>query len=120
MAQTLFLHYHPDWAPSPYPGVACISVNDAAVHGIPGHHRLVPGDLVSVDCGARLDGWSGDAAISFIVGAHPDPEIATNDAALIATTQRALDAGIAASVPAPGSATLRTPSARLGGQQATD
>ncbi len=53
--EPLFLHYHPSWAPSPYPGVACISVNDAVVHSIPGRYRLAPGDLVSVDCGARLE-----------------------------------------------------------------
>ncbi len=98
-AEPLFLDYHPSSAASPYPGVACISVNDAVVHGIPGRYRLAPGDLVSVDCGARLDGWSGDAAISFTVGDHPDPAVTAADAALIETTQRALDAGIAAARP---------------------
>ena len=67
-AEPLFLGYHPSSAPSPYPGVTCISINDAVVHGIPGPYALAPGDLVSVDCGARYRGWSGDAAISFIVG----------------------------------------------------
>jgi methionyl aminopeptidase len=71
-AEALFLGYQPSSAASPYPAVTCISVNDAVVHGIPGRYALRPGDLVSVDCGARLRGWSSDAAITFIVGEHPD------------------------------------------------
>ena len=98
-AEPLFLGYRPTPAFSPYPGVTCISVNDAVVHGIPGRYALAPGDLVSVDCGARHRGWSGDAAVSFLVGEHPDPEVTRSDEALIATTQAALDAGIAAAVP---------------------
>ncbi|KNB52370.1 type I methionyl aminopeptidase [Streptomyces caatingaensis] len=90
-ATSPFLGYRPSFAPSPFPGVICASVNDAVVHGIPGDYRLRDGDLVSVDCGARLDGWTGDAAISFIVGT-PRPA----DVALVDATRRALDAGIAA------------------------
>ena len=81
-----FLDYHPHFAPSPFPGVICASVNDAVVHAIPGSHRLAEGDLLSVDCGAFLDGWCGDAAISLVVGPDPDPA----DLALIATTEHAL------------------------------
>jgi methionyl aminopeptidase len=98
-AEALFLDYQPSPAQSPYPAVTCISVNDAVVHGIPGPYRLAPGDLVSVDCGARLRGWSSDAAISFIVGEHPDPRVTRSDQALIATTRAAMDAGIAAARP---------------------
>jgi len=90
-AHPLFLNYHPRWAPSPFPGVICASVNDVVVHGIPSDARLADGDLVSIDCGARFDGWCGDAATSFIVG-DPDPL----DVELIDTTVRALEAGIAA------------------------
>ncbi|WP_431782712.1 type I methionyl aminopeptidase [Streptomyces chumphonensis] len=90
-AHSPFLGYRPAFAPSPFPAVLCTSVNDAVAHGIPGDYRLRDGDLVSLDCGARLDGWTGDAAISFTVGT-PRPA----DLALIATTQQALDAGIAA------------------------
>lgn len=90
-AKPSFLGYHPNWAPMPYPGVICASVNDVIVHGIPGDYRIADGDLVSIDCGAYIDGWHGDSAISFIVGT-PRPE----DESLIATTRRALDAGIAA------------------------
>jgi methionyl aminopeptidase len=94
-AEPLFLDYHPSWAPSPFPGVICASVNDAVVHGIPTDRRLADGDLVSIDCGARLDGWSGDAAISFVVG-EADPA----DTDLIDATEEALRAGIAAAVAA--------------------
>jgi methionyl aminopeptidase len=98
-AQPLFLGYQPSSARTPYPGVTCISVNDAVVHGIPGPYTLAPGDVVSVDCGARYRGWSGDAAITFVVGEHPDARVTRSDQALIATTQAALDAGIAAAQP---------------------
>ncbi|WP_029113036.1 type I methionyl aminopeptidase [Mycobacterium sp. URHB0044] len=90
-ATSPFLNYHPDWAPSPFPAVLCTSVNDAVVHGVPTGEILADGDLVSVDFGAVLRGWCGDAARSFIVGT-PRPE----DAALIAATDAALAAGIAA------------------------
>ncbi|MCM2424343.1 type I methionyl aminopeptidase [Streptomyces sp. RKAG337] len=93
-ARSPFLGYQPAFAPVPFPAVICASVNDAVVHGIPGDYRLRDGDLVSIDCGAELDGWAGDAAISFIVGT-PRPA----DLRLIDATQRALDAGIAAAVP---------------------
>jgi methionyl aminopeptidase len=93
-AEPLFLDYHPRWAPSPFPGVICASVNDEVVHGIPTTRRLASGDLVSIDCGARLDGWSGDAAISFVVG-HAEAA----DLDLIDATEEALRAGIAAARP---------------------
>jgi len=93
-ATSPFLHYRPGFAPVPYPAVICTSVNDAALHGIPDGYRLAPGDLLSVDAGATLDGWVADAAISFTVG---PPRVA--DERLIAATQRALAAGIAAAVP---------------------
>ncbi|MFF8960104.1 type I methionyl aminopeptidase [Streptomyces sp. NPDC014894] len=88
-----FLGYHPDWAPVPFPAVLCVSVNDAIVHGIPDAYRLRDGDLVSVDCGAILGGWAGDAAVSFTVGrARPQ------DTRLIGVAEEALEAGIAAAV----------------------
>ncbi|HKN55952.1 MAG TPA: type I methionyl aminopeptidase [Amycolatopsis sp.] len=90
-AKPSFLGYHPRFAPMPYPGVICASVNDAIVHGIPNGYRLADGDLVSIDCGAYIDGWHGDAAISFVVGTA-DPR----DLELIAATERALRAGIEA------------------------
>ena len=90
-ATSPFLNYQPSWAPSPFPGVACVSVNDAVVHGIPNRYRLRDGDLVSIDFGAILDGWAGDAAVSFVVGKANDA-----DTRLIAATEAALEAGIAA------------------------
>ena len=93
-ATSPFLNYHPRFAPVPYPAVICTSVNDAALHGIPGDYRLRDGDLLSVDAGATLDGWVGDAAVSFSVGTP-----ANGDAELIAATEAALAAGIAAARP---------------------
>lgn len=52
-ADPLFLGHQPAWAPTPFPGVACVSVNDEIVHGVPSPRRLVDGDVVSVDCDAR-------------------------------------------------------------------
>ena len=88
-----FLGYRPSFAPTPFPGVICASVNDAIVHGIPDGYRLRDGDLVSIDCGALLDGWAGDSALSFVVGT-PRPA----DLTLIETAERALEAGIGAAV----------------------
>src|SRR5579859_6465204 len=93
-ATSPFLGYRPGFAPVPFPAVICASVNDAALHGIPGERELTDGDLLSVDCGAVLDGWAADAAVSFTIG-PPQP----GDARLIATTEAALHAGIAAAVP---------------------
>ncbi|MCZ2524060.1 type I methionyl aminopeptidase [Streptomyces sp. HB2AG] len=93
-ARSPFLGYRPSFAPTPFPAVICASVNDALVHGVPTGYRLRDGDLVSIDCGAELDGWNGDAAVSFTVGT-PRPE----DLRLIGTAREALDAGIAAAVP---------------------
>ena len=93
-ATSPFLGYQPTPAHSPFPAVICASVNDAALHDIPGRYRLKDGDLLSIDCGATLDGWTADAAISVQVG-HPRPE----DTRLIDTATQALQAGIAAAVP---------------------
>jgi methionyl aminopeptidase len=90
-ATPAFLGYRPRWASVPFPGVICTSVNDAVVHGIPNGYRLQDGDLLSVDCGAFLEGWCGDAAMSFVVGT-PDPV----DQALIDATDAALARGIEA------------------------
>ncbi|MFE9392528.1 type I methionyl aminopeptidase [Streptomyces sp. NPDC006784] len=93
-AESPFLGYRPSFAPTPFPAVLCTSVNDAVVHGVPTDYRLRDGDLVSLDCGARLDGWTGDAAVSFTVGT-PRPA----DRELIDAARLALDAGIAAAQP---------------------
>ncbi len=93
-ASSPFLGYQPSFAPVPFPAVICSSLNDAALHGIPGRRRLAGGDLVSIDCGATLDGWVADAAISFTIG-PPSPA----DDRLIGTARNALQAGIGAAVP---------------------
>lgn len=84
-ATSSFLGYHG------YPATVCISVNDEIVHGIPGTRELAPGDVVSMDCGAILDGWHGDAAFTVVL-----PEADPADVALCEATERAMWAGIAA------------------------
>ncbi|MDM7854314.1 type I methionyl aminopeptidase [Cellulomonas alba] len=74
-----------------YPATLCVSVNDEVVHGIPGPRVLEAGDVVSVDCGAIVDGWHGDSAVTVVLDGGD-----AGDAALAATTERALWAGIAA------------------------
>ena len=56
----------------PFPGTICASVNDEVVHGIPGARVLDEGDVISIDCGAIVDGWHGDAAITVAVGEVPE------------------------------------------------
>jgi len=57
-----FLGYHG------YPAVICASVNEEVVHGIPGDRVLADGDIISIDCGAIVEGWHGDAAVTVFVG----------------------------------------------------
>src|SRR5690349_11214115 len=84
-----FLGYHG------FPASICSSVNDRVVHGIPSaSETLASGDLVSIDCGAILDGWHGDSAITFGIGS-----LIPVDEALSAATREAMEAGIAAMVP---------------------
>jgi methionyl aminopeptidase len=78
----------------PFPASVCISIDDEIVHGIPGERTIRTGQIVSVDAGAIVDGWHGDAARTFYIG-EPPAEVAD----LIDTTRRALAAGIAAAVP---------------------
>jgi methionyl aminopeptidase len=75
----------------PFPGTICASVNDEVVHGIPGSRELVDGDIISIDCGAIVDGWHGDAAITVAIGDVPAPV-----RELMRVTEEALWAGIAA------------------------
>lgn len=84
-----FLGYHG------YPASICSSVNDRVVHGIPSAGDvLAEGDLVSIDCGAILDGWHGDSAFTFGVG-----PLSAADQALSDATRLSMEAGIAAMVP---------------------
>lgn len=73
-----------------YPASICASVNDQIVHGIPSERQvLADGDLISVDCGAILEGWHGDAAVTIPIGA-----VSAADLALSAACEAALFAGI--------------------------
>jgi methionyl aminopeptidase len=74
-----------------FPASICASVNDEVVHGIPGDRVLAEGDVISIDCGAIVDGWHGDAAITVAVGAVPD-EVTE----LMRVTEEAMWRGIAA------------------------
>lgn len=84
-----FLGYHG------FPATVCASVNDRVVHGIPSDdEKLVDGDLVSIDCGAILDDWHGDSAVTFGVGT-----LIPADTLLSEATRTSMEAGIAAMVP---------------------
>jgi len=72
-----------------FPGTICISVNEEIVHGIGGNRKLQYGDLVKIDVGIIIDGWVGDSAMTFAVGA-----VAGDKARLMETTRRALWEGI--------------------------
>jgi methionyl aminopeptidase len=79
-----------------YTHTLCTSINNAVVHGVPSTLRIAAGDIVSIDCGAMVDGWNGDAAFSVVV---PDPsrqELVARREALTVATERSLWAGIAA------------------------
>jgi methionyl aminopeptidase len=84
-----FLGYHG------FPATICSSVNDRVVHGIPSAtEKLSAGDLVSIDCGAILDGWHGDSALTFGIEA-----VIPVDEMLSRATRESMEAGIAAMVP---------------------
>jgi len=75
----------------PFPGTICASVNDEVVHGIPGSRVLQDGDVISIDCGAIVDGWHGDAAITVPVG-----EVRPDVLELMRVTEGSMWAGFAA------------------------
>jgi methionyl aminopeptidase len=86
-ARSNFLNYHG------FPAVACISPNEVIVHGIPGDRVLEEGDIVSIDCGAIIEGWHADAAVTVPVG-----EVDGESRRLIDVTRRALQASMDATV----------------------
>src|SRR3954452_3510101 len=86
-----FKGYQPHPAVPPFPGSICASVNDEVVHGIPGPRRLHEGDIISIDCGAILAGWHGDAAVTVAVGA-----VGPDAAELLRVTEESMWRGIAA------------------------
>lgn len=92
--EPLFLGYPSADGASPFPASTCISVEDEVVHGVPGERRLVAGQLVSIDCGVRLDGWCADAAVTVAVGSVDERR-----AELVRTAQAMLDEAIRLSAP---------------------
>jgi methionyl aminopeptidase len=82
-ARSNFLNYHG------FPAVICASPNNMIVHGIPGAYVLEEGDILSIDCGAIIEGYHGDAAITVGIG-----HIGKEAARLLEVTERSLHAGI--------------------------
>ena len=82
-AKSNFLHYRG------FPAVICTSPNDMIVHGIPGDYVLQEGDIMSIDCGAIIEGYHGDAAFTMAIG-----EVTPEAQRLIEVTERSLWAGI--------------------------
>src|SRR4051794_28632945 len=78
-ARSNFLNYHG------FPAVICASPNDMIVHGIPGAYVLKEGDILSIDCGAIIEGYHGDAAITVGIG-----DISKEAARLLDVTERSL------------------------------
>ena len=75
-----------------FPATICASINDVVVHGIPGDQKLQDGDVISLDCGAVVDGWHADAAFTAFVGSGHAPEVIE----LSRVTEESMWAGIAA------------------------
>ncbi|PRB14785.1 type I methionyl aminopeptidase [Microbacterium sp. MYb62] len=94
-AESCYVDYAPSFGRGPFGHYVCTAVNDAVLHGMPHDYRLADGDLLTLDLAVTLRGVSADAALSFVIGATPAPE----DLAMIAATERALAAGIAAARP---------------------
>ncbi|HEV2529707.1 MAG TPA: type I methionyl aminopeptidase [Thermomicrobiales bacterium] len=94
-AESCYVDYAPSFGRGPFGHYICTGVNDAVLHGRPRNYALQNGDLLTLDIAVSLGGVVADAAISFVVGKAASPE----SVALIAATERALEAGIAAARP---------------------
>jgi len=94
-AVSCYVDYEPSFGRGPFGHYICTSLNDAVLHGLPHDEVLADGDLLSLDLAVSLDGVVADSATSFLVGGSGSAE----DEALIAATERALQAGIAAAGP---------------------
>lgn len=94
-AKSCYWDYAPSFGRGPFRNVICLSVNDAVLHGMPRDHVLADGDVLSLDFAVSIDGWVADSAVTIIVGDGADAA----DRALVDSTRRALNAGIAAAVP---------------------
>jgi methionyl aminopeptidase len=93
-ADMAFYNYSLSGISYPFPGNICASIDEQVVHGIPGERRLKEGEIISVDVGTCLDGYYGDAAKTFAVGA-----ISEEKQRLIDVTRNSLEAAIAAAGP---------------------
>ncbi|MBI4579337.1 MAG: type I methionyl aminopeptidase [Planctomycetes bacterium] len=88
-AQALFRGVKTRQAKFPFPAALCTSVNEVVVHGIPSTRRLEEGDIVSVDCGVRLNGYCGDSAVTLRIG-----QVSHGVQRLLSVTQDALELAI--------------------------
>jgi len=79
-----------------YRHTICASVNEAVVHGVPNDRPLEPGDIVSIDSGAEVGGWNGDAAITVVVPDATRPDLVAERTRIADVTENSLWAGIAA------------------------
>jgi methionyl aminopeptidase len=93
-AESCYVDYHPSFGASPFGKYICLSVNDAALHGLPHDYALRDGDVLSLDFAATVNGWVADSAKTIIVGTPRD-----EDLRLLEVTSEALEAGIAAARP---------------------
>jgi len=94
-ATSCYVDYAPSFGRGPFGHYICTSVNDAVLHGLPHDRALADGDLLSLDLAVSLGGVVADSAVSFVVGEMQPSESLT----MIAVTERALAAGIAAAAP---------------------
>jgi methionyl aminopeptidase len=94
-ATSCYWDYAPSFGRGPFRNVICLSVNDAVLHGLPRDYVLGDGDVLTMDFAVAIDGWAADSAVTVVVGDSADAA----DSALVDSTRRALDAGIAAAVP---------------------
>jgi methionyl aminopeptidase len=78
-----------------YHHTICASVNADVVHGIPNDRPLEPGDIVSIDCGADVDGWNGDSAFTVVLDDPSRPEVVAERRTLSDVTEASLWAGVA-------------------------
>ena len=89
-----FKNYRPDSKMTPFPGTICASVNEEVVHGIPDFNRILEeGDIISIDVGAYVNGWCGDAACTYPVGA-----ISESRRKLLEVTEESLNRAIASAL----------------------
>jgi methionyl aminopeptidase len=86
-----FKGYQPHPSIPPFPASICASVNDEVVHGVPGPRVLRDGDIISIDCGAILEGWHGDAAVTVPIG-----EVTDEAHELLRVTEESMWRGFAA------------------------